>query len=280
MPSSSTPSEQPPSAPVRVTPEPVTLPEPWSRAALTVVVPTYVEAENLPVLVRRLMSLDLPGLRVVVVDDNSPDGTGEVADKLALEFPGRVSVVHRKVKDGLGRAYVAGMTRALEDGAEYVAQMDADLSHPVGYIPQLLGTLLATNAGVVIGIAGVLGGVSVLASVFLAMLGSLPTRGDIMIALNVILASLIITVFLGWQLIRQLPRDRRAKRILLETATSRDAGYISAALRSELIGKEGVAVTDLRPAGTGQFEDEYIDVVSESGWVVAGTPKSLSIWPR
>ncbi|MFL1378600.1 MULTISPECIES: polyprenol monophosphomannose synthase [unclassified Nocardiopsis] len=158
MPSSSTPSEQPPSAPVRVTPEPVALPEPWSRAALTVVVPTYEEAENLPVLVRRLMSLDLPGLRVVVVDDNSPDGTGEVADKLALEFPGRVSVVHRTVKDGLGRAYVAGMTRALEDGAEYVAQMDADLSHPVGYVPQLLGTLLATNAGVVIGSRYVPGG--------------------------------------------------------------------------------------------------------------------------
>ncbi|CAL9598902.1 Polyprenol monophosphomannose synthase [Nocardiopsis dassonvillei] len=158
MPSSSTPPEQQPPAPVRVTPAPVALPEPWSRSALTVVVPTYEEAENLPVLVRGLMALGLPGLRVVVVDDNSPDGTGEVADKLAVEFPGRVGVVHRTAKDGLGRAYVAGMTRALEDGAEYVAQMDADLSHPVGYIPQLLGTLLSTNAGVVIGSRYVPGG--------------------------------------------------------------------------------------------------------------------------
>ncbi|MDE3723244.1 polyprenol monophosphomannose synthase [Nocardiopsis sp. N85] len=158
MPSPSTPPEHSPSAPVRVTPEPVALPEPWSSARLTVVVPTYDEAENLPVLVRRLMSLDLSGLRVVVVDDNSPDGTGEVADKLAVEFPGRVSVLHRTTKDGLGRAYVAGMTRALEDGAEYVAQMDADLSHPVGYVPQLLGTLLSTGAGVVIGSRYVPGG--------------------------------------------------------------------------------------------------------------------------
>jgi len=93
-----------------------------------------------------------------VVDDNSPDGTGEVADKLAAEFPGRLSVVHRTAKDGLGRAYVEGMTRALEDGADYVVQMDADLSHPVGYVPQLLGTLHATNAGVVIGSRYVPGG--------------------------------------------------------------------------------------------------------------------------
>jgi membrane-bound serine protease (ClpP class) len=122
------------------------------------------------------------------------------------------------------------------------------------------------------GIAGILGGISVLSSVFLAMLGSMPTRGDVMIAMNVILASLVITFLLGWQLIRVLPKDRRARRILLETSTSKEAGYISADLRSELVGKQGVAVTDLRPAGTGQFGDEYIDVVSESGWVMAGTP--------
>jgi membrane-bound serine protease (ClpP class) len=122
------------------------------------------------------------------------------------------------------------------------------------------------------GVAGVLGGLSVLASVFLAMLGSMPTRGDIMIALNVILASLAITTVLTWQLIRRLPKDRRAKGIILHASTSREAGYISAALRSELVGREGVAVTDLRPAGTGQFEDEYVDVVSEGGWVTAGVP--------
>ncbi|GAA3992148.1 polyprenol monophosphomannose synthase [Thermobifida alba] len=139
-------------------PVPVTLPEPWSRSRLSVVVPTYNEAENLPVLVEQVTALPLPELRLVVVDDNSPDGTGEVADKLAAEHPGRITVLHRTAKDGLGRAYVAGMTRALDDGAEFVAQMDADLSHPPLYLPQLLGTLLSTDAGVVIGSRYVPGG--------------------------------------------------------------------------------------------------------------------------
>ncbi|NYH50505.1 MULTISPECIES: polyprenol monophosphomannose synthase [Nocardiopsis] len=147
-----------PSEPVRVTPEPVALPGAWAGSRLTVVVPTYDEADNLPALVGQLMALDLPRLRVVVVDDNSPDGTGEIAEKLSVEHAGRVGVIHRTSKDGLGRAYVAGMTRALEEGAEYVAQMDADLSHPVGYLPQLLGTLHSTNAGVVIGSRYVPGG--------------------------------------------------------------------------------------------------------------------------
>ncbi|AAZ55883.1 hypothetical protein JCM3263A_29880 [Thermobifida fusca] len=136
----------------------VTLPEPWSRSRLSVVVPTYNEAENLPVLVEQVLALPLPELRLVVVDDNSPDGTGELADKLAAAHPGRITVVHRTAKDGLGRAYVAGMTRALADGAEFVAQMDADLSHPPFYLPQLLGTMLSTNAGVVIGSRYVAGG--------------------------------------------------------------------------------------------------------------------------
>ncbi|NMG01312.1 glycosyltransferase, partial [Aromatoleum toluolicum] len=75
--------------------EPVQLPAPWRDARLTVVVPTYNEAGNLPVLVERLLALPLPGLKVLVADDNSPDGTGEVADKLAIEHPDRVEVVHR-----------------------------------------------------------------------------------------------------------------------------------------------------------------------------------------
>ncbi|RCV52117.1 polyprenol monophosphomannose synthase [Marinitenerispora sediminis] len=150
---------------------PVTLPEPWSRSAVSVVVPTYNEAANLPVLVERVLALGLPNLRLVIVDDNSPDGTGEVADKLAAEYaadgaaPGGggagqspITVLHRTAKDGLGRAYVAGMTRALRDGADFVAQMDADLSHPPGYLPQMLGTALSTNAGVVIGSRYVAGG--------------------------------------------------------------------------------------------------------------------------
>ncbi|MBR8742906.1 polyprenol monophosphomannose synthase [Nocardiopsis sp. MG754419] len=157
----SPPTHLPP-VPVRVAPAPVALPEPWRSSRLTVVVPTYDEAENLPRLVARLVALDLPELRIVVVDDNSPDGTGKIADELADELggaaTGRLTVVHRTKKDGLGRAYVEGMTRALDDGADHVVQMDADLSHPVGYVPQLLGTLHSTNAGVVIGSRYVPGG--------------------------------------------------------------------------------------------------------------------------
>lgn len=162
MPAQPTPQEQSPTRPVRLTPEPVALPEPWSSSRVAVVVPTYDEAENLPRLVAQLTALDLPQLSIVVVDDNSPDGTGEIADKLAVDHGGpehgRVSVVHRTHKDGLGRAYVEGMSHALDRGAEYVVQMDADLSHPVGYVPQLLGALHSTNADVVIGSRYVPGG--------------------------------------------------------------------------------------------------------------------------
>jgi dolichol-phosphate mannosyltransferase len=138
--------------------EPVQLPVPWRDARITVVVPTYNEAGNLPLLVERLLALPLPGLSVLVADDNSPDGTGEVADKLAIEQPDRVRVVHRPGKEGLGRAYVDGLGRALAGGAEYVAQMDADLSHPPEALPGMLGVLRSTNAGVVIGSRYVPGG--------------------------------------------------------------------------------------------------------------------------
>ncbi len=138
--------------------EPVRLPSPWCDEPLTVVVPTYNEAGNLPRLVERLLALPLPGLSILVADDNSPDGTGEVAEKLAAEHPGRIRVVHRPGKEGLGRAYVDGIGKALEDGARYVAQMDADLSHPPEALPGMLGALLSTHAGVVIGSRYVPGG--------------------------------------------------------------------------------------------------------------------------
>ncbi len=130
----------------------VELPEPWSSAALTIVLPTYNEAANLPVIVDALFALPLTGLRVLVADDNSPDGTGAIADELAAKYgPDRMTVLHRPGKQGLGRAYVDGMTRALDGGADFVVQMDSDLSHAPEYLPQMLGTLLATDADVVIG---------------------------------------------------------------------------------------------------------------------------------
>jgi len=125
---------------------------------ITVVVPTYNERENLPVLVEQLAGLGLSGLGVLVVDDNSPDGTGDVADKLAAERPDAVEVLHRTEKDGLGRAYVAGMTRALQGGADVVVQMDADLSHPVSAIPAMIEALSDPAVGVAVGSRYVPGG--------------------------------------------------------------------------------------------------------------------------
>jgi dolichol-phosphate mannosyltransferase len=131
----------------------VRLPEPWASAAVTVVLPTYNEADNLPAILDALFALPLTALRVLVVDDSSPDGTGELAERLAADEYGsdRLSVLHRPAKQGLGRAYVDGIGHALEQGAAYVVQMDADLSHPPEAVPQMLGTLLSTEADVVIG---------------------------------------------------------------------------------------------------------------------------------
>lgn len=125
---------------------------------ITVVVPTYNERDNLPKLVDLLAALPVANLHVLVVDDNSPDGTGEVADKLAVDGPIPVGVLHRTAKDGLGRAYVAGMTQALDEGADIVIQMDADLSHPTTAIPAMLETLASTDAAVVLGSRYVTGG--------------------------------------------------------------------------------------------------------------------------
>jgi dolichol-phosphate mannosyltransferase len=105
---------------------------------LTVVIPTYNEAENLPKLVSALFDLNLPGLKLLVVDDNSPDGTGQMADDFARHHAECFSVLHREAKLGLGTAYVAGFRRAIADGAQVVGQMDADFSHP----PEMLLTLL------------------------------------------------------------------------------------------------------------------------------------------
>ncbi|MCX3063335.1 polyprenol monophosphomannose synthase [Streptomyces beihaiensis] len=137
----------------------VALPDDWAATPLTVVMPTYNEAENLPGMAERLMGLPLPGLRLLVVDDSSPDGTGDIADEHARTYGDtRMGVLHRAGKEGLGRAYAAGMAQAVADGAHYVLQMDADGSHPVDKIPQMLGVALATGAGVTIGSRYVQGG--------------------------------------------------------------------------------------------------------------------------
>ncbi len=104
--------------------------------SVLVVTPTYNERENLPDLVRAVLAH--PDTRVMVVDDQSPDGTGAIADGLATEYPGRVIVVHRTGKRGLGRSYVEGLQLALREGDELICQMDADWSHDPKYLPEMV----------------------------------------------------------------------------------------------------------------------------------------------
>ena len=106
-----------------------------------IVVPTYNEALNLPKLVTAIFDLPLPDLNILVVDDNSHDGTGKIAEELGQKNDGRVHVLKRPGKMGLGTAYIQGFKKALEEGAEAVCQMDADFSHPPEKIVELLQAL-------------------------------------------------------------------------------------------------------------------------------------------
>lgn len=101
-----------------------------------VVVPTYNERDNLPILAAGVLAQ--PGYRMLVVDDGSPDGTGQVADELARQYPGRLEVMHRTGARGLGRSYVDGLQHALrQEGVDVICQMDADLSHDPQYLPAM-----------------------------------------------------------------------------------------------------------------------------------------------
>lgn len=119
-----------------------------------VVVPTYNERENLPVLVEGLMKHE--NVRVLVVDDQSPDGTGDVADALARTFAGRVDVLHRTSRRGFGRSCVDGIAQAVREPVDVVCQMDADLSHDPADLPPIIAA--SANADVVIGSRYVPGG--------------------------------------------------------------------------------------------------------------------------
>lgn len=96
----------------------------------TIVIPTYNEAENITKIASELFNLPIPNLKLLIVDDNSPDGTGMVAEDLKRIYLNKVSVLHRQGKLGIGTAYIAGFKRAITEGAKTIVQMDADFSHP------------------------------------------------------------------------------------------------------------------------------------------------------
>lgn len=113
-----------------------------------IVIPTYNEAENLGAMCEALLALDIPHAGIVIVDDGSPDGTGEIADGIAESEPGRISVIHRAGKLGLGTAYVEGFRYSLQTDAQIIVQMDCDFSHPPALVPELLRCLGSADVAV------------------------------------------------------------------------------------------------------------------------------------
>lgn len=125
-------------------------------AGAVICIPTYNEAENLPLIVPAVLEA-VPAAHVLVVDDASPDGTGELADALAVADE-RVHVLHRTGKEGLGKAYLAGFAWALERDYRFVFEFDADFSHDPGYLPEFIGILADGRADVIVGSRRVPGG--------------------------------------------------------------------------------------------------------------------------
>jgi dolichol-phosphate mannosyltransferase len=107
----------------------------------TIVLPTFNEAANVRAMAEALLALPMPQMKVLVVDDDSADGTGRVADEVAAERPKQVAVLHRMDRRGLGTAYVEGFRAALQSGAEVVVQMDCDFSHSPAYLPEMVKQL-------------------------------------------------------------------------------------------------------------------------------------------
>lgn len=124
--------------------------------SIWIIVPTYNERENVGPITDAILGA-VPEAHILVVDDGSPDGTGQLADEMAASNPA-ISVLHRDVKQGLGRAYVAAFKELIAQNADIVVQMDADFSHPVRYLPSLLEPLRAGTADLVLGSRYVKGG--------------------------------------------------------------------------------------------------------------------------
>ena len=174
---------------------------------------------------------------------------------------------------GFGLAGTAGLiSLALFFGAHLLiglAGAEDIILVGVGVVLVLIEILVVPGFGIfgIAGIAALLGGL------FMAQIGNLPTRADMVQAGSVLLAAMVLISMTAWSLLRSLPGSWRLRRsgVILGESTDRDEGYTSAEVRSELVGSVGVAITDLRPAGVGLFGDERVDVVSESEWIEEGT---------
>ena len=116
-----------------------------------VIIPTYNEKENIRNIINAVLALTEHQFDVLIVDDNSPDGTGAIVDEMITERPDRIHILKRPGKQGLGTAYIAGFKWALDQGYEYMIEMDADFSHPVDKLPELQATCATGAADVAVG---------------------------------------------------------------------------------------------------------------------------------
>lgn len=224
-----------------------------------------------------LAALDIPVAEVVSTETNWAEGlvrmlTHPLVSPLLLSL-GFLGLIIEIKTPSFGLAGLAGAgSLALFFGSHYLVGL-AGWEELI-----LLGAgvvLLAVEIFVVpgFGLFGVAGTLGVLASIYLSLVSHLATGFDYSQAATILSAALMVGLVSAWALVRSLPRNSRFKRsgILLGDTTSRETGYLSAAVRDDLVGKVGVAVTDLRPSGVARFDDERLDVVAEGGWVEEGT---------
>ncbi|HNR01550.1 MAG TPA: polyprenol monophosphomannose synthase [Anaerolineaceae bacterium] len=113
--------------------------------SICVIIPTFNEVENLPLIVERLRALPLNDLSILVIDDNSPDGTGAIADELSAKYNGQISVMHRSGKLGLGTAYISGFRQVLQQHVDLIAHMDADFSHEPEKLPDFVKAIESSD---------------------------------------------------------------------------------------------------------------------------------------
>ena len=223
-----------------------------------------------------LAAIGLPGARVVTVQSNWAERvvrflTDPVVAPLLLSL-GILGLVFEIKTGAFGLGGVLSLASlGLFFGSSFLlglAGWEEILLLGLGMIAIAVEVLVLPGFGV----AGVLGIVALAAAVVLAMMGSAPTSGDMLQAFAVLGASLVITFAVAFAWLRHLPNSGRFSGLFLRGGMDRREGYISAPLRDDLIGKEGVAVTDLRPAGTARIGDERVDVVTEGEYVAQGSP--------
>jgi membrane-bound serine protease (ClpP class) len=225
-----------------------------------------------------LASLDLSGAEVHECRTNWAESlvrflTNPVVAPLLLSL-GVLGLIIEIKTPTFGLAGAAGLTMlALFFGSRFIiglAGMEEFILLGAGVV--LLGVEAFVIPG--FGIAGIAGIAAIGSSIFLSLLPSFATAADISAAAGILSVTGIAIVLIGWALIRHLPGSGRFTRsgLLLSDSTSRETGYSSALVRSELLGASGVAVTDLRPAGVAKIGDERVDVVADSEWIEAGTP--------